>query len=237
MSQNFLIDPEAVARLIRAARPSGLVLEPGTGDGAVTTALVEAGAEVVGYELDPLLAARLRARTGLNIVRGDFTRARPPGGPFAVVGNIPYSATSAIVDWCLKAPSLTSATLVTQLEYARKRGGDYGRWSRRTVETWPYFTWTLHERIARESFRPIPSVDSAILRIERRPVPLVRDGDAWRRLVERGFSGVGGSLFASIGRSHPGAESAFAHAGIARDTVVAFVHPDQWIALHSALHA
>lgn len=237
LSQNFLTDPHAVALMIKAARPSGLVLEPGAGDGALTTALAAAGAEVVGYEIDPMFAARLKARTGLHIVRGDFTRARPPREPFAVVGNIPYSATSAIVGWCLRAPSLTSATLLTQLEYARKRSGDYGRWSLRTVQTWPFFTWTLHDRIGRESFRPVPSVDSAILRIERRPAPLVRDGDGWRRLVELGFSGIGGSLHASLSGHHPGLDAAFAHAGIARDTVVAFVHPDQWIALYRALSA
>ncbi|GAB2828787.1 23S rRNA (adenine(2058)-N(6))-methyltransferase Erm(O) [Actinocorallia aurea] len=236
LSQNFLIDPAAVGLVIKAARPSGLVLEPGSGDGALTTALAATGARVVGYEIDPMLAARLKARTGLDVIRADFTRARPPGTPFSVVGNIPYSATSKIVGWCLRAPGLTSATLLTQREYARKRSGDFGRWSLVTVESWPWFDWTLHDTIGRESFRPVPAVDSAILRIDRRPAPLVRDGGAWQRLVERGFSGVGGSLHASLGRHYRGVDAAFAHAGIAPDTVVAFVRPAQWIALHTALH-
>ena len=62
-------------------------------------------------------------------------------------GNIPYSITSKIVDWCLRAPELTSATLTTQLEYARKRTGDYGSWTRLTVLTWPRHHWRLLARV------------------------------------------------------------------------------------------
>ncbi|MFI6841313.1 23S ribosomal RNA methyltransferase Erm [Nonomuraea africana] len=235
LSQNFLVDRHAVDLMIKAARPSGLVLEPGSGEGALTTALARAGAEVIGYEIDPLLAAKLKARTGLKIVKGDFTAARPPAEPFAVVGNIPYSVTSRIVDWCLTAPSLTSATLLTQLEYARKRSGDFGRWSLVTVESWPWFTWELLGRIGRESFRPVPSVDSAILRIERRPEPLVEDARGFADLVRLGFEGVGGSLYASLRPHYGGVDAAFARAGVARDTVVAFVHPDQWVTLFGSL--
>ncbi|GAA3470855.1 23S rRNA (adenine(2058)-N(6))-methyltransferase Erm(O) [Nonomuraea roseola] len=235
LSQNFLVDRHAVELMVKAARPSGLVLEPGAGEGALTVALAATGAEVVGYEIDPLLAVKLKARTGLRIVKGDFTSVRPPAEPFAVVGNIPYSITSKIVDWCLRAPALTSATLLTQLEYARKRSGDFGRWSLLTVESWPWFTWELVGRVGRESFRPVPSVDSGILRIERRPEPLLDDADGFAELVRLGFGGVGGSLYASLRPHYGGVDAAFARAGIARDTVVAFVHPDQWITLFGNL--
>ncbi|MEU0566551.1 ErmE/ErmH/ErmO/ErmR family 23S rRNA (adenine(2058)-N(6))-methyltransferase [Nonomuraea sp. NPDC005983] len=240
LSQNFLIDRHALELVVKAAAPEGLVLEPGAGEGVLTLALAEAGAQVVGYEIDPRLAGRLAARTHddprIDVVRGDFTAARAPREPFAVVGNIPYSVTSGIVEWCLRAPALTSATLVTQLEYARKRSGDFGRWSLVTVRSWPWFRWRLGDRIGRESFRPVPSVDSAILRIERRPEPLVASRRDYQQLVELGFGGVGGSLRASLRTRYQGVDAALAEAGIARDTVVAFVHPDQWVRLFERLH-
>nr|WP_308249161.1 MULTISPECIES: ErmE/ErmH/ErmO/ErmR family 23S rRNA (adenine(2058)-N(6))-methyltransferase [Nonomuraea] len=239
LSQNFLADRHALELVVKAAAPEGLVLEPGAGEGALTLALAAAGARVVAYEIDPRLAGRLRSRTRddprVEVVRGDFTAARPPGEPFAVVGNIPYSATSRIVGWCLRARSLTSATMVTQLEYARKRAGGYGRWSLVTVESWPWFSWRMGDRIGRESFRPIPSVDSAILRIERRPAPLVGSGRDWQRLVELGFSGVGGSLRASLRTRYDGVDAALAAAGVARDAVVGHVHPDQWLTVYDRL--
>ncbi|MBX6766417.1 MAG: rRNA adenine N(6)-methyltransferase family protein, partial [Actinomadura rubrobrunea] len=140
--------------------------------GRLTAALAACGTHVIAYEIDPVPAGRLRERCAdlpnVRCVRGDFLRARPPRGPFAVAGNIPYSVTSAVVRWCLRAPGLTSATLLTQLEYARKRTGGYGRWSLVTVQSWPLFEWRLGQRFGRELFRPVPRVDSAILRLERR---------------------------------------------------------------------
>ncbi|MBF8185845.1 ErmE/ErmH/ErmO/ErmR family 23S rRNA (adenine(2058)-N(6))-methyltransferase [Nonomuraea sp. K274] len=239
LSQNFLVDRHAVDLVVKAAAPEGLVLEPGSGEGVLTLALAAAGARVVGYEIDPRLAARLASRTsgdpGIDVVRGDFTAARAPREPFAVVGNIPYSVTSKIVDWCLRAPALTSATLLTQREYARKRAGDYGRWSLVTVESWPWFTWRLGDTIGRDSFRPVPSVDSAILRLQRRPEPLVRGRRSYQELVELGFGGVGGSVRASLKTRYQGVDAALEAAGVPRDAVVGYVHPDQWVTLWGRL--
>ncbi|MFS1298321.1 ErmE/ErmH/ErmO/ErmR family 23S rRNA (adenine(2058)-N(6))-methyltransferase [Streptosporangium longisporum] len=216
-----------------------LLLEPGAGRGALTFALADTCARVVAYEIDPAhadrLAARARGHDRIEVVRADFLTARAPREPFAVAGNIPYSITSAIVGWCLRAPALTSATLLTQREYARKRSGDFGRWSRLTVLTWPDHSWELAGRVGRASFRPVPAVDSAILRITARPVPLLPSGrhDAWRAFVEEGFTGRGGSLHASLRGRYPSrrVDAAFARAGVDRDTVVAFVHPDRWLTL------
>ncbi|NUR91151.1 MAG: ErmE/ErmH/ErmO/ErmR family 23S rRNA (adenine(2058)-N(6))-methyltransferase [Nonomuraea sp.] len=239
-SQNFLTDPHALRLIVKAAAPAGLVLEPGPGAGALTSALAGAGARVIAYEIDPglarVLARRTRRDPRIDVRHGDFVRVRPPGEPFAVVGNIPYSVTSRIVDWCLRAPRMTSATLLTQREYARKRSGDYGRWSLVTVASWPWFDWRLGDRIGRECFDPVPSVDSAVLRIERRGRPLVGAGAAYRRMVEVGFGGVGGSVRASLRRHYGGVDGALAAAGVARDTVVGYVHPDQWVTIYERLH-
>ncbi|WP_461008405.1 ErmE/ErmH/ErmO/ErmR family 23S rRNA (adenine(2058)-N(6))-methyltransferase [Streptomyces capparidis] len=246
LSQNFLRDPRTIDRVVRAARldPGDLVLEPGAGEGRLTRALALRCRRVTAYEIDPRLAAalaeRFRGERRVGVVPGDFLAARPPREPFAVVGNIPFSATADIVAWCLAAPGLTAATLITQWEYARKRTGGHGRWSRLTVRTWPRFGWHLAGRIDRGLFRPVPRVDAAVLRIERRRVPLLDAGllPAWEALVDLGFTGVGGSLYASLRQRHPGRKlaAAFARAGVPRDTVVAFVTPGQWLGIFTALH-
>ncbi|GAA3442463.1 ErmE/ErmH/ErmO/ErmR family 23S rRNA (adenine(2058)-N(6))-methyltransferase [Planomonospora venezuelensis] len=240
LSQNFVVDPDAVARIVEAAGPHDLVLEPGAGEGVLTRALAGTCGQVVGYEIDPLLAGRLAARTRgdtrIRVVRGDFLAARAPREPFAVAGNIPYAVTSKIVDWCLRAPGLTSATLVTQLEYARKRTGDFGRWSMLTVQTWPWYGWRLLGGIGREAFRPVPAVDSAVLRIDRRPHAPELPG--YRDFVAYGFTGLGGSLHATLRLRYPApqVDAAFAEAGIDPGAVVAHVHPDRWRTLFDRLH-
>ncbi|MEV0562262.1 ErmE/ErmH/ErmO/ErmR family 23S rRNA (adenine(2058)-N(6))-methyltransferase [Dactylosporangium sp. NPDC050588] len=240
--QNLLTAPTAIHRLVDAAGldPSTLVVEVGAGRGHLTAALAERCRRVIAYEVDPDLAAALTAalpaRDGVTVRVADFLAARPPAGPFAVVGNIPYALTSAVVDWCLHAPGLTGATLLTQLEYARKRTGDYGRWSRLTIATWPWWDWRLAGRVPRGAFRPVPRVDGGILRLTRRPQPLA-PARGYAGFVELGFSGVGGSLHASLCRRYDPrrVSGAFRALRLDPDTPVGLVWPEQWLTLFRLL--
>lgn len=223
--------------------PDGLCLEAGAGEGILTARLATLFGEVVAYEIDENLADRLAARVAgqpnVRVVLSDFLAARPPSRPFQVVGNAPFSLTTPIVEWCLRARRMTAATLITQLEYARKRTGGYGRWTQLTVTTWPQFSWQLAGTIARTEFRPMPRVDAGILRLAHRSQPLVSPARqaAYRRLVQAGFSGVGGSVQASLRRSYPPEQvtAACGAADVDRRTVVAYVSPDQWVQIFLAL--
>ncbi|ARQ68672.1 ErmE/ErmH/ErmO/ErmR family 23S rRNA (adenine(2058)-N(6))-methyltransferase [Streptomyces marincola] len=246
LSQNFLHGTAVLGQIVRTAElgPADLVVEPGAGEGTLTRLLARTVRQVIAYELDPALAARLpqrlRPARNVTVVAGDFLHAEPPGAPFAVVGNIPFARTTDIVRWCLSAPDLTSATLVTQLEYARKRTGDFGTWPLLTVQSWPEHTWQLGPRIRRHHFTPVPRTDSAVLRVTRRPAPLVprRDLPAYRALVAQGFTGTGGSLRASLARHHRSARvrEALRAAGVAEDTLVGRVSPRQWLTIFRRLH-
>jgi 23S rRNA (adenine-N6)-dimethyltransferase len=239
LSQNYLRSPEAARQFLRAVHldPDGLCIEVGAGDGILTTRLAAMTGEVIAYEIDKALAGGLIARVGdrpnVRVKVGDFLAARQPSRPFQVVGNAPFSLTSPIIDWCLRASRMTAATLITQLEYARKRTGGYGRWSQLTVSTWPEVRWELVGTIDRTEFRPVPRVNAGILRLERRVEPLIGHARqaAYRRLVQAGFSGVGGSVQASLRRTYPAEKvaAACAAAGVDRRAVVGYVSPDQWV--------
>ncbi|MER8153854.1 ErmE/ErmH/ErmO/ErmR family 23S rRNA (adenine(2058)-N(6))-methyltransferase [Streptomyces sp. NPDC094472] len=245
--QNFLVDPGAVARVVHAARPGpgDLLVEVGAGKGVLTEALAPRCRDLISYEIDRHLIPGLRERLAryprVRVVHQDFLDAEPPREPFALVGNVPYARTAEIVAWALRAvPHLTSATLLTQAEYARKRTGDYGRWSLLTVRSWPEVEWRLCGRVARAAFRPVPAVDGGIVRLTRRPRPLLTDPaarSAYADLVELGFTGLGGSLHASLRRSCPARalDRAFRAAGLGRDVVVAYVSPEQWLVLAQEL--
>jgi 23S rRNA (adenine-N6)-dimethyltransferase len=245
LSQNYLRSPDAARQFLAVVRlpPDGLCLEVGAGEGILTTRLAAMTGEVIAYEIDQELTGRLRARVGgrpnVRVVSGDFLAARPPARAFQVVGNAPFSLTSPIIDWCLRAPRLTGATLITQLEYARKRTGGFGRWSQLTVSTWPRFRWELRGTIPRTEFRPVPRVDAGILRLERRAEPLISPARqaAYRRLVQTGFSGVGGSVQASLRRTYPPDKvaAACATAGVDRRAIVGYVTPDQWVQIFLTL--
>ncbi|MEU4048419.1 23S rRNA (adenine(2058)-N(6))-methyltransferase Erm(O) [Streptomyces olivaceus] len=248
LSQNFLADRATAEHVARLAAPDRgrppLLLEVGAGRGALTEPLARRSRELHAYEIDARLVPGLRARFAsaphVRVVAGDFLAARPPHRPFSVAGNVPFSRTADIVDWCLSAPGCTDATLLTQLEYARKRTGDYGRWTLLTVRTWPSHTWRLAGRVDRYRFRPAPRVDAGLLRIRRRPLPLLTGAAAlrgWTDLVELGFSGVGGSLHASLRRAHPRrrVDAAFRAARLDPGLLVGEVAPDRWLRLHEEL--
>jgi 23S rRNA (adenine-N6)-dimethyltransferase len=239
--QNLLTDPLAVRAMVAATEinPDRLLYEVGAGRGHLTTAVLDRGARLVAFEVDPAMAAALPRHPRLSVRTEDFLAVTPPREEFAVVGNIPYALTSAVVDWCLRAGTMSSATLLTQLEYARKRTGDYGRWTRLTVTSWPQVSWHLAGRVPRTAFRPVPRVDGGILRLTRRPVPLVRPDllPAYRRLVDLGFTGLGGSLHASLSRRYGvrRVSGAFRAARIPVDRPVGHVWPEQWLTLFRIL--
>ncbi|GAA2381560.1 23S rRNA (adenine(2058)-N(6))-methyltransferase Erm(O) [Streptomyces coeruleofuscus] len=247
LSQNFLADRATAERFARLAtpqtRPVPLLLEVGAGKGALTAPLARRCRELRAYEIDPRLVPVLRSRFSgtpqVRVVGADFLAARPPRTPFSVAGNVPFSRTAAVVDWCLRAPALTDATLLAQLEYARKRTGGYGSWTLLTVRTWPRYEWRLLGRVGRRSFRPVPRVDAGVLRMERRDTPLLDAAGyrSWCHLVELGFSGVGGSLHASLRRAHPRrrVDAAFRAARLDQGVLVGEVAPERWLRLHEEL--
>ncbi|WP_280264833.1 23S ribosomal RNA methyltransferase Erm [Nocardia wallacei] len=245
LSQNFLTDSGAAAMIVRAAdlAPDAPVLEIGPGDGMLTRHILAAGGRVSAYEKDPRYAARLRRRYAdderIRVYNKDFRMVRAPHEPFSVIANVPFGITTDIVRWCLAARNLIDATLLTQLEFARKHSGDYGRWSKLTVEHWPWMSITVGARVHRSSFHPVPRVDAAVLRLRRRSEPLVSGAAAaeYRRLVDLGFSGVGGSLAASLRRDHAAGavRRACAAAGIAPDRPVGLVPADAWITVFHML--
>ncbi|MFI5717348.1 23S ribosomal RNA methyltransferase Erm [Nocardia sp. NPDC051750] len=246
LSQNFLTAPATARRIVAASGigPGDLVLEIGPGDGMLTRYLVRRSGRVVAYEKDLHYARRIATRYSgddrLRVVHKDFRAVDPPAEPFAIVANIPFAASTDILRWCLTAPRLTTATLLTQYEFARKHSGDYGRWTKLTIVHWPDSVPILGERVGRRAFFPVPRVDGAVLQIVRRPDPLLPAGARadYRRMVELGFSGLGGSLAASLRRAHSARAvgAACAAAGIATDLPVGLVPPDAWLTLFHRLH-
>lgn len=245
LSQNFLRRTAVVQRLVDVAevRAGDTVVEVGPGAGIITQELADRGVDVVAYEKDPRFARRIRSRFAgdprVTCVDADFRTAAPLDHPFHVVANVPFSITTDVVRWCLDAGHLESATLITQEEFARKHTGAYGTFSRLAVTHWPEVELRFHGTIARHEFEPAPSVNGAILRLRRRSEPLVPHrllGD-YREMVEIGFTGVGGSLVASLRRhvARRRLDEAARAADIGPDLVVGFVRPDQWITLYAHL--
>ena len=138
----------------------------------LTQALAGTGARVVVIERDAALAARLRARFDrlrtVTIVEGDALEHSWPDKPFAVVSNLPFARSGAILARLLDDPGipLTRARVIVQWELAAKHAAVWPATLRSTY--WrAWYDISIGRRLHRTAFTPPPAVDAAVLRFER----------------------------------------------------------------------
>lgn len=201
LSQNFLTDPDALDSIVAAAElePGDNVVEIGPGLGVLTRRLLAAGASVLAVELDPRLAEYLRRELygveRFELIEADALDLHPremfPGRRFKVVANIPYHITSPLLHTFLEGdrpPELT--VLLVQLEVAERVAAPPGQMSYLSVFAQNVASAEVVARVPAAAFEPAPAVDSAVLRLRRRPEPVVPVGDRrqpFYRVVQAGF--------------------------------------------------
>ena len=192
--RHFLRSSRLAAEFVRGAGVASgdLVVDIGAGAGALTRVLADAGAEVLALELAPDLARELRRRFDANrsvtVVQADALDWEWPERPFAVVANLPFARSGAILAQMLRDPrgALRRADVIVQWEFAQKHAAVWPA----TLKSTYWRAWydvTVTGRLARTAFSPPPSVDAAIVRFERRRQPLVPVHDSeryWRFLSE-----------------------------------------------------
>ena len=131
LGQNFLIDAQAQRAIVAALGEAGRgdVVEIGPGKAAMTTLLAGRAARLVAVELDPELAARLRAQfsstSSVEVLQADVLTvnltglARSSGRSLAVLGNLPYYITSPILQHLFTHEAVFSeAVVMVQREVA-----------------------------------------------------------------------------------------------------------------------
>jgi 23S rRNA (adenine-N6)-dimethyltransferase len=183
LGQNFLL-PDVAESFVALGCfvPGELVIEIGAGRGACTHALARRGVEVVALERDPHWAATLRRdmrqRPDVRVVEGDALAQRfdrlAGGRPYRVLGSLPFGVTTALLRRLFDDPARAPwrADLVVQWEVARKRAAVPP--TTLLSATWaPWWTFEVVQRIPARSFRPVPAVDAAALRVTRRTPALL----------------------------------------------------------------
>ena len=228
--------------------PGARVLEVGPGLGALTLALLEAGADVVAIEadrrLEPVLA---EVAPGVPVVWGDAMKVDP--GPLVrggatVVANLPYQiATPLIVEWLVAHPPIGSYTVMVQREVGERLVAEPGSNAYGAVSAKVAYLAEarIATRISRRVFHPMPDVESVVVRIDRRARPAVAGGRARVfGVIEAGFA----QRRKTIRRALRGAgwdagtvEDALARTGVAGEARAETLGIEQFGALARALPA
>lgn len=184
LSQNFLIDSNIVKKIVQTAgiEPGDSVIEVGPGPGALTFALLEAGANVFAIEKDTLFAKELsRFQTAdgrLTVFEADFLefdlKERKFPSPLKVVANLPYNITAPILEKFFDHSHLfSSLTIMVQKEVADRMGASAGTkdFGSLSVFTQFYTRPVSSFKVPPSCFYPQPKVDSTVVRLDFRPSP------------------------------------------------------------------
>jgi 23S rRNA (adenine-N6)-dimethyltransferase len=181
-------------------RAADFVIEIGPGHGALTKPLVARAHHVRAVELDPFLADKLRRRFGgaAEVETGDFLHSDLPLRPYKVVGNVPYSLTTAIVRKVIEDRSPPEdAWLIVQREFAwRLCGRPYTNETLWSLQLKPCWHIEIVDRLRRTDFDPPPGVDSVMLWLARRGRPLLTDRAAtlYHHIVEAAYRNGAASI-------------------------------------------
>jgi len=201
LGQNFLADDAALRRIVSAAdvTPDDTVLEVGPGLGHLTRYLAACAGSVAAVELDasllPILKQTLAGFSNVNIIQGDILKLDLASlglqSGYLVVANIPYYITGELIPLLVQA-SVKPARLVLTLqeEVAEAICAAPGDLSIRALSVQVFGKATIAARIPAGAFYPPPEVNSAVLRIDVYPQPLIASErlPAFFTLVKAGFS-------------------------------------------------
>lgn len=206
LGQNFLVDGNVIDAIIRGARigPDEKVLEVGPGQGALTSRLCEKAARVVAVEWDrelvPLLHRKVGATGSCTVIHGDILRvdleellSAAGTEHWKVVANLPYNISSQVLFKFIDNRALFSELiLMLQKEVGERLLAspsckDYGIL---TVLCRMVFDIEKVCMVKPTSFRPVPKVDSVVLRFRVLPHNryVVDDEKLFRTVVKASFS-------------------------------------------------
>lgn len=199
--QNFLSDEVVLERIVEEAllRPGEPCVELGPGLGHLTKFLLETGAKVtvVERDRDMVKALQLQKFEGLTIVEGNAAEtdfAKVAGADqVVVVGNLPYHLSSPILFQVLdQVAHVPRAVFTLQKEVVERISAEPGGRESGVLSVMMglHFTIECPLEIPRHLFHPPPNVDSAVLKLTRRPKKLaeITDEARFRRVVKAGFA-------------------------------------------------
>ena len=200
LGQNFLVDNGALEKVVDAAEiePIDVVLEIGAGLGSLTRFLSNVARKVVAVELDshliPILETVLGSEGNVELVYGDILKLDPARlisvDQYLVVANIPYYITSAIFRHLLAAKRKPRRIVMTiQKEVAQRICAQPGDMSLLALSVQVFGKAKIVAKISAGSFYPAPNVDSAVIRVDLYPNPLVDESklDTFFQLTRAGF--------------------------------------------------
>ncbi|MBS3903788.1 MAG: ribosomal RNA small subunit methyltransferase A [Simkania sp.] len=230
LSQNFLIDGNIVRKILAAAAvcPSDTCIEIGPGPGALTEALLQAGAHVIAIEKDKKFAAALYRLQNTDhcltvyeddAVTIDTSKLLKEGSARKLISNLPYHLTTPLITRFLPLyPEITSITVMVQKEVAQRFVAKPGTPNSSSISLFIRLfsepRWCFD--VPANCFYPKPSVVSSVIHFDLKHPPPGINPEKFERLARTAFQKRRKMLRSSLKEVYPAKvlSRAFEHTGI-----------------------
>ena len=207
LGQNFLKDDAILQRIVENANLSAddVVIEIGPGHGALTELLAQKCKKVIAIELDnrliEVLQKKFENQKNIEILHDDILKINLPKivtdyelsvVGYKVIANLPYYITSPIIRLFLETQySPKKMIFMVQREVAERICAKAGKMSILAVSVQYYAKPEYLFTVPKESFEPMPKVESAVIKIVRSSEFIVGSEEETKkffRIVRAGFS-------------------------------------------------
>jgi 16S rRNA (adenine1518-N6/adenine1519-N6)-dimethyltransferase len=196
--QNFLVDANVVEKFVRSAElnEGDSVVEIGPGLATVSREILKYGVKLFAIELDGKLFRFLSETCGgdknFNLMRGDAVKFPVAAldracTNYKIVASLPYAISSPWLESLLECEHLPqSISLIIQLDAANRFLAPHGT---KSFGPMSIFLQSAYERaaackISRNSFHPIPGVDSTMLFLVKKAAPFLFSLEIRRKIRE-----------------------------------------------------
>jgi len=193
--QNFLIDKQVIKKVIRAANllPKDVVLEIGPGTGVLTQEIAKKARKIIAVEKDPRMCKALKENLkdfkNVEIINQDILNYSLPTTRYKLIANLPFYITAPVIRKFLevKYPP-KEMILIIQKEVAQRICSKPPKTNLLAISVQFFAEPKIISYISKKSFRPIPKVDSALIRIVPHKKYKDIDIDLFFKIVKAGFS-------------------------------------------------
>jgi 16S rRNA (adenine1518-N6/adenine1519-N6)-dimethyltransferase len=222
--QNFLVDPNIPARIVREAgldKECG-ILEVGPGLGSLTMELSKIAGYVTAVELDkrfvPILENTFKEAENVSIIQGDILKIdilqllndTMNGFTHHVCANLPYNITTPAITAFIEAEAFESITVMIQKEVAERICAKpaSSQYSAFTVYTNYHTIPKILFDVSPECFIPRPKVTSSFVKMDvRKERPADKEAEkAFFRVVRAAFGQrrktLVNALYAAFEKTH-----------------------------------
>ncbi len=170
LGQNFLVDKNIALKVISESNISedDVILEIGSGLGALTEELVKLHNKIYSYEIDfkffQYLKKKFSKNKNLILYNEDILKADIPSHNI-VISNIPYSITGAIIEKVFYNENPPRGVLIIEDSIAERifSKNEYKKFSRITVSFNAFMEPIKKYKISRFNFIPTPKIDLALI--------------------------------------------------------------------------